>query len=108
MNNFVVATITSPFLSVSPWGAFIFFGCITSIGILYVIFLVPETKGRTLEEMDELFGAAGIAAADATRKHRIEKELGLLALVGVESSEEEKGAETVENREEYVKSSAAM
>lgn len=107
MNNFVVATITSPFISVSPWGTFVFFGAVTAIGILYVIFLVPETKGRTLEEMDELFGAAGIAAADATRKHRIESELGLLALVGIESSEEKKEVETVE-RQEYSKSSAAL
>lgn len=50
-----------------------------------MIFFVPETRGRTLEEMDELFGSTGIAAADAERKHRIESEIGLLALVGVES-----------------------
>lgn len=55
-----------------------------------MIFLVPETKGRTLEEMDELFGTAGLAAADAARKHRIESEIGLLALVGVEGVEEKR------------------
>ena len=56
--------------------------------MLYVIFLVPETKGRTLEEMDELFGSTGMAAADNERKHRIEREIGLLALVGVEPADE--------------------
>lgn len=86
-----MATATSPFISASAYGAFIFFGCVTVVGILYVIFLVPETKGRTLEEMDELFGAAGIAAADAARKHRIESEIGLLALVGVEEVPEKGG-----------------
>ena len=60
---------------------------VTTIGIAYVYFLVPETKGRTLEEMDEIFGTTGIAAADAERKHRIESEIGLLALVGVASPE---------------------
>lgn len=52
--------------------------------------MVPETMGRTLEEMDELFGSSGLAAADAERKHRIESEIGLLELVGVETSNEKK------------------
>ncbi|KAJ6115332.1 Major facilitator superfamily domain general substrate transporter [Penicillium sp. IBT 16267x] len=85
LNNFAVATATSPFVKASTLGTFIFFGCVTTIGIFYVIFFVPETRGRTLEEMDEIFGSTGLAAADAERKHRIESEIGLLALVGVES-----------------------
>lgn len=50
--------------------------------------------GRTLEEMDELFGAAGMAAADSERKARIESDIGLLALVGVETPETEKVIDT--------------
>ncbi|OQE47019.1 hypothetical protein PENCOP_c001G00676 [Penicillium coprophilum] len=88
LNNFAVGTATSPFLQKSNFGAFIFFGCITTIGVLYVIFFVPETKGRTLEEMDELFGSVGLAAADSGRKERIEREIGLLALVGAEPAGE--------------------
>ncbi|EKV06741.1 MFS monosaccharide transporter, putative [Penicillium digitatum PHI26] len=88
LNNFAVGTSTSPFLQKSNFGAFIFFGCITTIAIFYVIFFVPETKGRTLEEMDELFGSVGLAAADKGRKRRIEHEIGLLALVGVEVADE--------------------
>ena len=102
LNNFAVATATSPFISTSKLGTFIFFGCVTTIGILYVIFFVPETKGRTLEEMDELFGTTGIAAADAERKHRIESEIGLLSLVGVEASETEK---SLTHETEYVETS---
>jgi hypothetical protein len=103
LNNFAVATATSPFIESSAYGAFIFFGCVTVVGIVYVTFMVPETKGRTLEEMDELFGTSGMAAADAERKHRIESEIGLLELVGVESPDEKKfdGAhseEFVENK----------
>ncbi|KAJ5771761.1 hypothetical protein N7520_002290 [Penicillium odoratum] len=92
LNNFAVATATSPFVKASTLGTFIFFGCVTTVGIFYVIFFVPETRGRTLEEMDELFGTTGMAAADAERKHRIESEIGLLALVGVETQESEKEA----------------
>ncbi|KAJ5835254.1 Major facilitator superfamily domain general substrate transporter [Penicillium robsamsonii] len=88
LNNFAVGTATSPFLQKSNFGAFIFFGCITTIAVVYVIFLVPETKGRTLEEMDELFGSVGLAAADTGRKERIEREIGLLALVGAEPADE--------------------
>lgn len=107
LNNFAVATATSPFIGASAYGTFIFFGCVTVIGIFYVIFLVPETKGRTLEEMDEIFGTTGLAATDAARKQRIESEIGLLALVGVESSEE-KGLETIAHSDEFVESKTAQ
>jgi hypothetical protein len=40
-------------------GGFFFFfaACLIIMGVL-VFFLVPETKGRTLERMDEIFGTA--------------------------------------------------
>ncbi|KAL2005099.1 hypothetical protein VTN00DRAFT_2949 [Thermoascus crustaceus] len=102
LNNFAVGISTSPFLHASDFGAFIFFGCITTIGALYVYFLVPETKGRTLEEMDELFGATGMAAEDAKLKERIEREIGLLALLGEGEGSDEDGDDEkrgVSNRE---------
>ncbi|KAJ5949894.1 Major facilitator superfamily domain general substrate transporter [Penicillium verhagenii] len=102
LNNFAVATATSPFVKASTLGTFIFFGCVTTIGIFYVIFFVPETRGRTLEEMDEIFGTTGMAAADAERKHRIDSEIGLLALVGVESPINEKEPEVVASHNEKV------
>lgn len=67
------------------------------------MFFVPETKGRTLEEMDELFGSTGMAASDEERKLRIEGEIGLLALVGVESPVSEKNqVEQHAGSEEFV------
>merc|ERR1711977_246243 len=56
LNNFAVAMATSDFIDTSQFGAFIFFGVVTTIGVIWVFFFVPETKGRTLEEMDEIFG----------------------------------------------------
>jgi hypothetical protein len=82
-----VGISTSPFIAKTSFGAFIFFGVITSIGAIYVYFLMPETNGRTLEEMDELFGAAGMAE-DEREKQRIEKEIGLWDLLGIEHDSE--------------------
>ena len=50
---------------------------------------VPETKGRSLEEMDELFGSgdARFAAEDLARKERIERDIGLTALLNGDLSD---------------------
>ena len=76
-----MAISTSDFIAASNFGTFIFFGIITTIGAAWVYFFVPETKGRTLEEMDELFGSVGLAAEDAKTKEKIERDIGLYALL---------------------------
>ncbi|KAJ5948963.1 hypothetical protein N7454_002270 [Penicillium verhagenii] len=87
LNNFAVAISTSKFISKTSYGAFIFFGLVTTIGALYVYFFVPETRGRTLEEMDEIFGATSFAASDEELRVRIEQAIGLYALLGVGEGE---------------------
>ncbi|KAJ5444316.1 sugar transporter [Penicillium daleae] len=37
------------------WGAFVFFGCICLISLIYVYFAMPDTTGRSLEALDGLF-----------------------------------------------------
>ncbi|KAL5356277.1 hypothetical protein BJX96DRAFT_186231 [Aspergillus floccosus] len=37
------------------WGAFVFFGCICLISLIYVFFAMPDTTGRSLEALDSLF-----------------------------------------------------
>lgn len=37
------------------WGAFLFFAVWCAIAIVYAYILVPETAGRALENIDELF-----------------------------------------------------
>lgn len=49
----------------------------TFVGGLFVLFLVPETKGLSLEEMDDVFGSVGLAAADQQRQAEINKRIGL-------------------------------
>lgn len=73
----------------------------TTIGVLYVWFFVPETKGRTLEEMDELFGSEGMAVEDEARKRQIEREIGLLALLGEEPEGGVIEKKAIEHAEEH-------
>lgn len=94
-----VGLSTSPFVATSDFGTFIFFGIVTTIGAIWVFFFVPETKGRTLEEMDELFGEVGFAHADLELKAKIERDIGLTSLLGGEEPEKETG-EKVESVEE--------
>ncbi|PSR75572.1 hypothetical protein PHLCEN_2v9052 [Hermanssonia centrifuga] len=61
------------------FGTFVFFGVFSFLGGLFVLFMVPETKGLTLEEMDEAFGSVGLAVADARRQEAINKSIGLSA-----------------------------
>lgn len=42
-------------VTMGDYGALTFFGCITFIGLLFAIFMVPEPAGHSLEAMDELF-----------------------------------------------------
>jgi hypothetical protein len=37
------------------YGTFIFFGSFATLAGVWTWFFVPETKGRTLEQMDEIF-----------------------------------------------------
>lgn len=61
MNNFIIALITPTMLASISWGLYIFFAGWLALGILFVWFMVPETKGKTLEQMDQVFGYASQA-----------------------------------------------
>ena len=42
-------------ISMGPYGTFWFFMCCTILSIVFVFFFLPETKGRTLEDIELLF-----------------------------------------------------
>lgn len=52
------------------YGTFIFFGAFATLSGVYTWFFVPETKGRTLEQMDEVFKTS-IAQEDRKAKFEI-------------------------------------
>lgn len=51
MNNFIVGQVTPDMLQNIRYGTYIFFGVITFLGALFIIFLVPETKQLSLGEL---------------------------------------------------------
>ena len=76
---------TPDFVTAASYGVYIFLGMMCVLGALYVYFLTPETKGRTLDEMDELFGdKSGRARADALVLEQAMRDVGLLQAAGVE------------------------
>jgi hypothetical protein len=63
---------TSDMLVHMKFGTYIFFGTMCVFGALFITFFVPETKGRSLEEMDELFeDEDSVSKADKERMDRI-------------------------------------
>ncbi len=65
LSNFIIAIITPPLLDAAGFGAYIFFAVFCGGAVLWAIFLLPETMGRTLEEMEVVFG-------DTSRQEELE------------------------------------
>lgn len=54
--TFIVVKLYPTFVSI--WGSnnlFLFFGVMSLLSMIYVYFLLPETKGKTLQEIGEIF-----------------------------------------------------
>ncbi|SJL05401.1 probable MFS sugar transporter [Armillaria ostoyae] len=92
MNNFIVGQVTPSMLQHIGYGTFVFFGIFSFLGGCFVLFLVPETKGVSLEEMEELFGnTTNLATEDLRRLEDIHKRLGLITGTVDEKHDKENG-----------------
>lgn len=56
MCNFIIGLVTPGMLTQIGFGTYIFFAAFCLLAFFFVWFCVPETKGKSLEEMDEVFG----------------------------------------------------
>lgn len=56
LSNFIIGVIVPPMLESAQFGTYIFFAFFCAMAVVWAWFLVPETKGKTLEEMDDVFG----------------------------------------------------
>lgn len=60
---------------------YFFFAVFLGGGIVWVWLVIPETKGKTLEEMDAVFGSRA-GAEDAMLLDEARREVGLTSLLG--------------------------
>jgi MFS family permease len=86
MFNFIIGLTTRDMLASMKYGTYIFFAAFCGMGAVFVWLVVPETKNKTLEELDVYFGGDNnsIAVADRERMRRIEESLGILGVREVE------------------------
>ncbi|RJE21567.1 sugar transporter [Aspergillus sclerotialis] len=56
MCNFIIGLITPDMLETISWGTYIFFAAFCLLAFLFTFFCIPETRGKTLEDMDLIFG----------------------------------------------------
>lgn len=75
LSNFIIGLITPPLVQNTNWGAYCFFAVFCLLSLVWTYFFIKETKGRTLEQMDLVFGDS-ISAEDTQRRERIEAEVG--------------------------------
>ncbi|KAJ6026498.1 uncharacterized protein N7446_004904 [Penicillium canescens] len=76
INNFAIAFFVPPMLQAWEWGTYIFFAGFLLVGIAWVWFFLPETKGASLEEMDRVF-KSNAGEADAELLREAQRDVGL-------------------------------
>jgi hypothetical protein len=80
MNNFIIAFVVPPMLSNIGWGTYIFFAFWSAAGGVFIWLCIPETKGKTLEEMDQVFGSH-TATEELEEFAKVQERVGLTALI---------------------------
>lgn len=80
INNFLIGLITPPLMEMSSTATFMIFACACFGAYLWSSYVVPETAGVSLEEIDAVFGSAA-GQKDRKRKFELERELGLHDLI---------------------------
>lgn len=75
LNNFIIGLITPPLIqNTRGFGAYTFFAVFCLLALVWSFFIVPETAGRSLEDMDRVFNDM-TGAEDEIRKRQILGEL---------------------------------
>lgn len=74
LNNFIIGLITPPLVHITGYGAYVFFAIFCALSFAWTFLLVPETKGRSLEQMDDVFGD-GTSGEEQSRRQEIETAL---------------------------------
>lgn len=78
--NFLVARFTPQMFATMEYGVYYFFASLMLCSVVFVWFLIPETKGIPLEAMDRLF--------ELTKQNPARKVHGLVLVELLEQEEE--------------------
>lgn len=70
------------------YGTFLIFGVSLVVAIIVIFFLMPETKGLSLEEMDILFGLEGPTRTKRKRAEALIEETRLAEVLFPEGEKE--------------------
>lgn len=71
--NFVITEVTPRAINEIGWRTFLMFGIFCVAMGIFVFVFFKETKGRTLEEMDLIFGAVDEQQRRADVEHTLQK-----------------------------------
>ena len=88
--QFVIARATPYMISNIGYGTYLFFASCTMLMAIWAYFCVPETKGRTLESMDQLFGATAISYENKLTEDEIQEKTVAFHREGLAGSVEKK------------------
>jgi MFS family permease len=71
LSNFIIGVAVPPMIESLRFGTYVFFACFCFASGIFSYFLIPETKGKTLEEMDAAFGDTGGAEGRQVMKNEL-------------------------------------
>ncbi|KAI0836625.1 general substrate transporter [Hypoxylon sp. FL0890] len=71
LGQFIIVYSTPYMMTNITYGTFLFFGGFLLFGTMVVFFLMPETKGLSLEDMDILFNIKGLAITQRKKADEI-------------------------------------
>lgn len=74
--NFTVAMVTPHMIDNIGYKTYIVFMCFCVVGFIYSVFILPELKGLSLEEVDRVFHDES-GAEDRARRERVAAQIGL-------------------------------
>jgi hypothetical protein len=72
--SFVISRTTPYMITSLGYGTYMFFGALMVVMGFFAWYFIPETKGKTLEQMEALFGAPNAQALEEAKSGSFEKD----------------------------------
>ena len=66
--NFIIGFVVPEMLIQLGWGTYLFFGCFCTAAAVFVFFMIPETAGKSLEQITTMFGGQGFDGEENLRR----------------------------------------